>query len=166
MAKDYYETLGVPREASQDDIRRAFRKLAAENHPDKGGSAERFKEVNHAYQVLSDEAKKTLYDRYGTEDPGKIPPAQPRRGVHTRVSTDFGDIFRNHGFDPFSNNPFGRSPFNVDDFRKKPAPPPGTDVHVQVSVTMEDALAGAKMRSATSAGRPAPAPGAREPATT
>ena len=53
MSKDYYETLGVPRTASQDEIRKAFRKLAGENHPDRGGNAERFKEINHAHQVRS-----------------------------------------------------------------------------------------------------------------
>ncbi len=65
MAKSFYDVLGVPKSASADDIRRAYRKLAGENHPDRGGSAEKFKEVNEAYQVLSDPAKRSQYDQYG-----------------------------------------------------------------------------------------------------
>lgn len=66
MPKDYYETLGVNKTASQDEIKRAFRRLAHEHHPDKGnGNAEKFKQVNEAYQVLSDDAKRSQYDRFG-----------------------------------------------------------------------------------------------------
>lgn len=65
MAKDYYEILGVQKSASADDIKRAFRKLAQEHHPDKGGDPEKFKEVNEAYQVLTDAEKRQQYDQYG-----------------------------------------------------------------------------------------------------
>lgn len=66
MAKDYYDILGVPRDASDDDIKRAFRKLAHEHHPDKGGGNEaKFKEVNEAHQVLGNKEKRTQYDRFG-----------------------------------------------------------------------------------------------------
>jgi molecular chaperone DnaJ len=66
MAKDYYKILGVRRDASQEEIRRAFRELAQKYHPDKpGGDAEKFKEINEAYQVLSDPEKRKLYDQYG-----------------------------------------------------------------------------------------------------
>lgn len=66
MAKDYYELLGVPRDASTDDIRKAFRKLAHQHHPDKdGGDEAKFKEINEAYQVLSDTTKRAQYDRFG-----------------------------------------------------------------------------------------------------
>ncbi len=65
MAKNYYDILGVQKSASADDIRRAYRKLAGEHHPDRGGNAERFKEINEAYQVLSDTTKRSQYDRYG-----------------------------------------------------------------------------------------------------
>ncbi|MBX4197800.1 molecular chaperone DnaJ [Candidatus Parcubacteria bacterium] len=66
MAKDYYQMLGVNRDASKEDIKKAFRKLAHQYHPDKkGGSAEKFKEVNEAYSVLSDDKKRAEYNAYG-----------------------------------------------------------------------------------------------------
>ncbi|MFM8654848.1 MAG: DnaJ C-terminal domain-containing protein, partial [Verrucomicrobiota bacterium] len=72
--QDYYETLGVPRTATPEEIRSAFRKKAREYHPDvakdKVKGAEKFKEVNEAYEVLSDPAKRTKYDQMGREAPG------------------------------------------------------------------------------------------------
>lgn len=65
MAKDYYEILGVSRNASSDEIKRAYRKLAQQYHPDKGGDERKFKEVNEAYQVLSDPQKRAQYDQFG-----------------------------------------------------------------------------------------------------
>ncbi|HUD04195.1 MAG TPA: DnaJ domain-containing protein, partial [Candidatus Paceibacterota bacterium] len=67
MSKDYYKTLGVEKNASQDDIKKAFRKLAHEHHPDKKtGNAEKFKEANEAYSTLSDEKKRAQYDQFGS----------------------------------------------------------------------------------------------------
>lgn len=67
MAKDYYKTLGVEKNASQDDIKKAFRKLAHQYHPDKpSGNEAKFKEANEAYQVLSDEKKRAQYDQFGS----------------------------------------------------------------------------------------------------
>ena len=66
MSKDFYTILGVPRTATQDEIKRAYRKLAHEYHPDKkGGNEEKFKEINEAYQVLSDSKKRSNYDNFG-----------------------------------------------------------------------------------------------------
>lgn len=67
MSKDYYNILGVSKNASKDDIKKAFRKLAHQHHPDKGGGNEKkFKEINEAYQVLSDDKKRTQYDQFGS----------------------------------------------------------------------------------------------------
>ncbi len=66
MAKDYYQILGVDKKASKEEIKKAFRKLAHEFHPDKkGGNESKFKEVNEAYSVLSDDSKRSQYDAYG-----------------------------------------------------------------------------------------------------
>ncbi|MFH0873669.1 MAG: molecular chaperone DnaJ [Candidatus Komeilibacteria bacterium] len=73
MAADYYKVLGVERNASQDDIKRAFRRLAHEHHPDKqGGNADKFKEINTAYQVLGNAEKRQQYDQFGAgfDQPG------------------------------------------------------------------------------------------------
>lgn len=70
MSKDYYKTLGVNKDASKEDVKKAFRKLAMQHHPDKGGNAEKFKEANEAYSVLSDDSKRAQYDTYGSAGPG------------------------------------------------------------------------------------------------
>lgn len=70
MGKDYYQILGISRNASDDEIKKAYRKLALKYHPDKNKAAsaeERFKEVAEAYEVLSDKKKKDIYDKYGEE---------------------------------------------------------------------------------------------------
>lgn len=67
MAKDYYKTLGVERNATDQEVKRAFRKLAHEHHPDKtSGNADKFKEINEAYQVLSNKEKRRQYDQFGS----------------------------------------------------------------------------------------------------
>lgn len=70
MAEDYYAVLGVERTATSDDIKRAYRKLAHQHHPDKaGGDEERFKRINAAYEILGDEQKRAQYDRFGGSSP-------------------------------------------------------------------------------------------------
>src|SRR5579863_9065109 len=66
---DYYEILGITKGASQEEVKKAFHKLAHKYHPDKGGDEKKFKEINEAYQVLSDKNKRAQYDRFGTVDP-------------------------------------------------------------------------------------------------
>ena len=96
MGKDYYKTLNVEKGASKDDVKRAFRKLAHEHHPDKGGDEAKFKEINEAYQVLSDEKKRSQYDQFGqTFDDAGGPGgfggfSQGFEGVNFE---DLGDIF-------------------------------------------------------------------------
>jgi len=71
MAKDYYQILGVSQDASADEIKRAYRKLAHEHHPDKNkGEDAKFKEINEAYQVLSNTQKRAQYDQFGSAGPG------------------------------------------------------------------------------------------------
>lgn len=70
MGKDYYKTLGIIKGASDEDIKKSYRKLALKFHPDKNktpGSEEKFKEIAEAYEVLSDKKKREIYDRYGEE---------------------------------------------------------------------------------------------------
>lgn len=84
--KDYYNVLGVPRTASQDEIKKAFRKLAHEHHPDKKtGNEVKFKEVNEAYQVLSDPKKRSNYDNFGF--------AYNDGGFQGGQGFDFSDLF-------------------------------------------------------------------------
>lgn len=69
MSKDYYKILGVDKNASADEIKKSYRKLALEHHPDRGGGAEaenKFKELNEAYQILSDPQKRSQYDQFGS----------------------------------------------------------------------------------------------------
>lgn len=144
MTKTYYETLGLKPDASQEDIKKAFRKLAGESHPDKhDGNPEwenRFKEVNKAHQVLSNPLEKAEYDRS----------LQPKPRINFRYSAgspinDFADSFFSNVniHDPFEEilrNSRGA------DFSKntKPAPTPGDDVEITVTVAMEDVLIGTK----------------------
>jgi len=101
--RDYYEVLGVQKDASKDDIKKAYRRLAIQNHPDKNpgdhAAEERFKEATEAYEVLADDQKRSAYDRFGfagVEGMGGAGSAQD----FSSVFKDFEDIF---GFGDFSN---------------------------------------------------------------
>ena len=91
MAKrDYYEVLGIPKGASNDEVKAAFRKLARQYHPDVNkdeGAEEKFKEINEAYGVLSDADKRARYDRFGHAGLGDM------GGMPDFATMDFGDIF-------------------------------------------------------------------------
>jgi len=102
--RDYYEILGIPKNASKADIKKAYRKLAMKYHPDRSkepGAAEKFKEVSEAYAVLNDDSKRAQYDQYG------------HAGFDQMYTTE--DIFRNANFrdfeDIFKGFGFGASPF-------------------------------------------------------
>jgi molecular chaperone DnaJ len=99
--RDYYEILGVPRTATPDDLKKAFRKLAMQFHPDKNPgdkkAEERFKELNEAYEVLSDQGKRQSYDQFGHMGPqaGFRPGANPFEGFNRTGNTggfDFGNF--------------------------------------------------------------------------
>lgn len=95
MSKDFYNILGVDRKASKDDIKKAFHKLAHQYHPDKkGGNEAKFKEVNEAYQTLSDDGKRREYDTYGQTWGG----AGPQGGYSTGGFEGFGG-FGGQGFE-------------------------------------------------------------------
>jgi curved DNA-binding protein len=121
--KDYYKTLGVERNASEDDIRKAYRKLAMKYHPDRNPNdkqaEEHFKEINEAYQVLSDSKKRTHYDRLGSDysnwqqrgEPGNFDWGQ-YEGFPGGVRVEYGDLddlFGGAGgFSDFFRTIFGR----------------------------------------------------------
>jgi molecular chaperone DnaJ len=126
--RDYYEVLGVGRNASEDEIKAAFRKLARQYHPDvnkEPGTEEKFKEINEAYGVLSDREKRARYDRFGREGLGNV------GGFHD-YTVDFGDIFEEiFGSFGFST---GRS--------SRRSPRRGRDLQMQVRLTFEEAVFG------------------------
>jgi molecular chaperone DnaJ len=128
--RDYYEVLGVPRDASESEIKRAFRSRARELHPDVSAAPDadgQFKEVAEAYEVLSDPERRATYDRFGH--------AGLRSGGYRPTFTDFGsiaDVFAAF----FGEDPFGMSATAV---RQSPR---GGDVQAVVEIELEDAFAG------------------------
>lgn len=121
MSKDYYKILELDKNATPDEIKKSYRKLALKFHPDKGGDEDKFKEISEAYSVLSDPDKKSKYDRFGTIDDNG-------GGFNMDdIFSSFGDIF---GFG-------GR---NQRSQRK------GNDLRVKVSVELEDILNGCKKK--------------------
>jgi molecular chaperone DnaJ len=90
MGKDYYKILGTEKNASPDEIKAAFRRLAMEHHPDRGGNPEKFKEINEAYQVLSNPEKRSQYDQFGTTYEGMA--GGPFRWEDMSSNFDFGNL--------------------------------------------------------------------------
>jgi molecular chaperone DnaJ len=140
MAKTLYDTLGVAKGASQDEIKKAYRKLAREYHPDKNpgdaAAEERFKEVQTAYDVLSDDEKRKQYDRFGsTNGRGAGPGGQ-------NVNFDFGNFDIGDLGDLFGGMFGGRSSSRGS--RRQPVR--GSDVEVEVQLSFEDSLQGAEVK--------------------
>lgn len=152
---DYYKTLGVPRDADADTIKKAFRKLARKHHPDAGGDEAKFKEINEAYEVLSDEKKRKLYDQYGTANENQIPFG--------------GGAWQGQGGNPFGGSGFGgfgswadilesirngEGAFGTEwnfggqgqTYRAQPKPQKGADKNVTMTVTFEEAFKGCEKK--------------------
>lgn len=138
--RDYYEILGVSRDASQEEIKKAYRRLALKYHPDRNPSKEaeeKFKEISEAYAVLSDPEKRRLYDAYG------------HAGIDSRYS--YEDIFRGADFSDFSDlfRGFGFGGFEdiFDLFfggRRSSRSRRGRDLSYDLHLTMEEAFRGTK----------------------
>ena len=143
--KDYYKILGIDRNASEVEIKKAYRRLAHQHHPDKsGGDEKKFKEINEAYQVLSDKAKKAYYDRFGTSEhipgmggfpwegasPGGQGPAFG--GEWFGNFSDLGDL--GEIFDTFFEG-FGVRPRRRTYHR-------GSDIELPLEITLEEAFRG------------------------
>jgi molecular chaperone DnaJ len=131
-SKDYYEALGIQKGASDDEIKKAFRKLAIKYHPDKNqGNDEaeaKFKEINEAYQVLSDPQKKAQYDQFGTAD--------------FNGGSGFGGGF--DGFDFGGMGGFGDifDMFTGGGSRRRNGPIHGNDLEYNLNLTFEEAIFG------------------------
>lgn len=140
--RDYYEILGVPKNASKDDLKKAYRKLAMQYHPDRNPgnkeSEEKFKEAAEAYEILSDEDKRARYDRFGHE-------GVRGNGFGSQGFSDINDIF-SHFSDIFGG---GSSIF--DDFfsggsqrgrQRRGTGTPGSDLRVNLKLTLEEIAEG------------------------
>ena len=140
-AKNYYDTLGVSKSASKDEIKKAFYKLAHKYHPDKkDGDEAKFKEVNEAYQTLSDDTKRKQYDTYGQTFNGAGPQGQ-------------GGGFGGFDFSGFQNG--GGFNINMDDIGdifgdffggggRRTRKPQGSDISVEILISFEESVFGAK----------------------
>ena len=140
MAKrDYYEVLGVPRDATEEDIKKAYRKKAKESHPDLNPNdhkaEERFKEINEANEVLSDAQKRAQYDRYGHDGPNMQGFGGGGGGGFQGFDGfgDIGDIFSSI----FGGSMGGRQ-------ARSNGPVPGNDLRYDMTITFEEAVFGAQ----------------------
>ncbi|MGC1176823.1 MAG: molecular chaperone DnaJ [Candidatus Saccharimonadales bacterium] len=141
MAKrDYYEVLGVKKDASADEVKKAFRRAAIEHHPDRGGDEAKFKELNEAYEVLKDTDKRKRYDQFGHAGVGGNGGDNPFGGGYggqgQNVNFDFGDL----GLGDIFNSFFGAG---GQQGRQRQAR--GRDVEANVEITFEQAVFGTEV---------------------
>src|SRR3989344_651128 len=134
--KDYYKTLGVAKNASQDEIKKAFRQLARKYHPDVNQnnkeSEEKFKEINEAFQVLGDEKKKEQYDHGGSSA------FNYRGGGFNRGGPNFEDLFSDLNYDDIFNLFTGGRGRRRENYRE------GADLRKDIEITLEEAFIGVK----------------------
>ncbi len=153
MPKDYYEILGVAKDASEVEIKKAYRKAAQKHHPDKGGDEAKFKEVNEAYQTLSDKQKRSQYDQFGSAF-GQAG-GQPGGGFYQQ-----GGFSGQEGFSGFGGGQYSQQGFNInlDDLdlgdifgsffgggagkSRRTGPIQGDDISVNIEISFEDAFWG------------------------
>ncbi len=146
--KDYYEILGVSKTATDDEIKKAYRKMAKKWHPDanpdnKQEAEKKFKEVNEAYEVLSDSQKRKMYDQFGTVDPQSFGGGGPFGGGNYYSYTssgwdDFGDL--GDIFSSFFGGGFGSQRASSD--RRSNRPRKGEDLNFSMDITFEEAFMG------------------------
>jgi curved DNA-binding protein len=146
--KDYYAILGVDKQASQDDIKKAYRKLARKFHPDvskEKDAEEKFKAMAEAYETLKDPEKRAAYDQLGSHAPGqdfRPPPDWEQHFAHGQTTfddIDLADLFAGLGGGGFERGGFGR--------RADPnAPVPGRDYEAAVRVTLDQAFRGTEVQ--------------------
>lgn len=148
MTRDYYQILGIKRDASKKEIRQAYRRLARKNHPDVNPGDKRaeegFKEINNAYEILSDPEKRIKYDRSGKgwEHAVRLEEATRKTGFSGN-RTDPGGIFDGRGgFESILEGLFGGT-------RRQDGPTRGQNVEYEVEVTLEEAYAGTSRRLET-----------------
>ncbi|MES2952971.1 MAG: molecular chaperone DnaJ [Patescibacteria group bacterium] len=143
--ENYYEILGIERGATKDEIKKAFRKLAHQYHPDKkGGDEAKFKKVNEAYQILSDEKKRAQYDQFGQAGANGGPGGFDYSGFAGGQGFDFSEMFRQAGF----GGGDGQSADFSDIFEgifgggRGRAPRRGRDIAIDVQITFRESVFG------------------------
>jgi len=151
MAKDYYKILGINKGANEEEIKKAFRRLAHKYHPDKGGDEKKFKEINEAYQVLSNKEKRSQYDRFGRVFEGA---AGPGFGAGFGWPFDFTqeEPFGEVKFD-FGGGDFGDLSDIFDAFfeglgvrQKRRTYRRGTDIQIVQEIALEEVFQGTEKK--------------------
>ena len=139
--RDYYEVLGVPKDASPEDVKRAYRRLAMKHHPDRNPdnteAEAKFKECAEAYEVLSSREKRQAYDRFGHAGL-RGTPGHDFRSMHVE------DIFSM--FDEIFGGSFGMGRASGAGSRRRGGIPRGYDLETEVEITLDEVLAGVSRR--------------------